>query len=166
MCDDFLDPTIKRSIAVLVESEASGTAAAAFAERHARCPRERAVWAALYELEEQTRIAVNEHLGDTAAQFGFSQRLGNALGPAGGAAVAVMPHRVQMRSLVLATKPFLYHFRKLKAHFANSPHAAFFDYVLAHELAIAELGRGVLAHTENPLAPVEALLGNVPIRFF
>jgi hypothetical protein len=38
----------------------------------------------------------------------------------------------------------------------------FFRYVLAHELAIAELGRRVLTHDEDPLAPVEALLGNVP----
>jgi hypothetical protein len=50
----------------------------------------------------------------------------------------------------------------LDAHFANSSRAAFFSYVLAHEVAIAELGRRVLAHDDDPLAPVEALLGNVP----
>jgi hypothetical protein len=42
------------------------------------------------------------------------------------------------------------------------PWVAFFHYVLAHELAIAELGRRVVTHDEDPLAPVEALLGNVP----
>jgi hypothetical protein len=71
-----------------------------------------------------------------------------------------------MRSLVVATKPFIPHFRKLDQHFADGPRAAFFHYVLAyvlaHELAIAELGRRVLRHDEDPLAPVEALLGNVP----
>jgi hypothetical protein len=53
------------------------------------------------------------------------------------------------------------HFRKLGQHFADSPRAAFLGYVLAHELAIAELGKRVLAHDDDPLAPVEALLGNV-----
>jgi hypothetical protein len=67
-----------------------------------------------------------------------------------------------MRSLVVATKPFIPHFRKLDQHFADGPRAAFFDYVLAHEAAIAERGRRVLTHDEDPLAPVEALLGNVP----
>jgi len=54
------------------------------------------------------------------------------------------------------------HFRKLDRHFAGSPWATFFHYVLAHELAIAELGRRVLTNHDEPLAPVEALLGNVP----
>jgi hypothetical protein len=78
------------------------------------------------------------------------------------AAVTVLPHQLQMRSLVVATKPFIPHFRKLDQHFADGPRAAFFDYVLAHEAAIAERGRRVLTHDEDPLAPVEALLGNVP----
>jgi hypothetical protein len=34
--------------------------------------------------------------------------------------------------------------------------------VHANEVAIAELGTRVLAHDANPLAPVEALLGNTP----
>jgi hypothetical protein len=76
--------------------------------------------------------------------------------------VTVLPHQLQMRSLVVATKPFIPHFRRLDQHFADGPRAAFFHYVLAHELAIAELGRRVLRHDEDPLAPVEALLGNVP----
>jgi hypothetical protein len=76
--------------------------------------------------------------------------------------VAIQPHRLQMESLVIGTKPFVPHFRKLNAHFADGSRAAFFEYILAHELAIAELGRRALAHDDNPLAPVEALLGNVP----
>lgn len=162
MNDELLDPAIKRSIGVLVQSEVSGAQAAEFAERHARNPQQGAVWAAVRELEEQTRTAVYEHLGDTAARFSFNERLGNAAGLASGAAVAAMPHRLQMRAMVLATKPFLHHFRKLDAHFASTAHAPFYRYVLAHEMAIAELGRGVLTHADNPLAPVEALLGNVP----
>ena len=44
----------------------------------------------------------------------------------------------------------------------DSSHAPFFDYVLAHEYAIAELGRRALTHDDDAVAPVEALLGNVP----
>ncbi|HME75331.1 MAG TPA: hypothetical protein VKI00_06605 [Mycobacterium sp.] len=160
--EDLFDPAIRGSIRVLVESEVAGTAAAAFAERHARNAQEREIWAALRELEEQTRIAVYDQLGGAAARFATTERLASMVGPASGAAVTVLPHRLQMRSLVIATKPFMRHFRKLDAHFANSSRAAFFSYVLAHEVAIAELGRRVLAHDGNPLAPVEALLGNVP----
>jgi hypothetical protein len=160
--DDLLDRAVIRSVRVLVGSEVGGVAAAAFAERHARNAAERAIWGALHELELQTRDGIYEQLGDAAVRFTTAERVANTVGTANGAAVTVLPHRWQMRSLVVATKPFIPHFRKLDQHFADGPRAAFFHYVLAHELAIAELGRRVLTHDEDPLAPVEALLGNVP----
>jgi hypothetical protein len=162
MPDDLLDRAVIRSVRVLVASEVGGVQAAAFAERHARNAAERAIWAALHELELQTRDAVLEQLGDAAARFTAAQRVANTVGTANGAAVTVLPHQLQMRSLVVATKPFIPHFRKLDQHFADGPRAAFFRYVLAHELSIAELGRRVVTHDEDPLAPVETLLGNVP----
>jgi hypothetical protein len=160
--DDLLDRAVVRSVRVLVGSEVGGVQAAAFAERHARNAAERAIWAALHELELQTRDAVYEQLGDAAARFATAERVSNTVGTANGAAVTVLPHQLQMRSLVVATNAFIPHFRKLDQHFADGPRAAFFRYVLAHELAIAELGRRVLTHDEDQLAPVEALLGNVP----
>jgi hypothetical protein len=160
--NDLTDPAIVRSVRVLVESEVSGARAAGFAERHARNSRERSIWAALYELEEQTRVAVYEHLGDAAASFTTTERIAKQLGNVSGAAVAIMPHQLQMRALVMATKPFVPHFRRLEKHFAASSRSAFFSYVLAHELAIAELGKRELARNDDALVPVEALLGNVP----
>ena len=162
MPDDLLDHAVIRSVRVLVVSEVGGVQAAAFAERHSRNAAERAIWAALHKLELQTRDAVYEQLGDAAARFTTAERVANTGGRANGAAVTVLSHQLQMRSLVVATKPFIPHFRKLDQHFADGPRAAFFHYVLALELAIAELGRRVLRHDEDPLAPVEALLGNVP----
>jgi hypothetical protein len=159
---DLLDRAVIGSVRVLVGSEVGGVQAAAFAERHARNSAERAIWAALHALELQTRVAIHERLGDAAARFTTTVRVANIVGQANGAAVTLLPHRFQMRSLVLATKLFIPHFRKLAQHFADGPRAAFFHYVLAHELAIAELGRRVLTHDNHPLAPVEALLGNVP----
>ncbi len=162
MPDDLLDRAVIRSVRVLVGSEVGGVQAAAFAERHARNAGQRAIWAALHQLELQTRDAVYEQLGGAAARFTMTERVANAGGTANGAAVTILPHQLQMRALVTATKPFIPHFRKLDRHFTDGPRAAFFHYVLAHELAIAELGRRVLAHDNDPLAPVEALLGNVP----
>lgn len=162
MPDDLLDRAVIRSVRVLVASEVGGVQAAAFAERHARNATQRAIWAAVRELELQTRDAVYQQLGDAAARFTTAERVANTLGTANGAAVTALPHQLQMRSLIVATKPFVPHFRKLEQHFADGPRAAFFHYVLAHEHAIAELGRRVLTHDEDPLAPVEALLGNVP----
>jgi hypothetical protein len=81
---------------------------------------------------------------------------------ASGASLWVMPRRLQMGSHVLGTKPFIPHFRRLNEHFADSAQAQFFNYVLAHECAIAELGRRALAHDDDAVAPVEKLLGNVP----
>lgn len=160
--DSLMAGEIIRSVRVLVVSEVFGVEAAAFAERHARTAAQREIWAALHELERQTRDAIYDRLGDTAVRFATAARVANATGTANGAAVTVLPHRLQMRSLVVATKPFLPHFRKLERHFAGSPSATFFNYVLAHELAIAELGGRVLGHHDEPLAPVEALLGKVP----
>ncbi len=162
MPDDLLAPAVIRSVRVLVGSEVGGVQAAAFAERHARNAAERAIWAALHELELQTRDAVFEQLGDAAVRFTASERVAKTVGTANGAAVTVLPHQLQMRSLVVATKLFIPHFQKLDQHFADGPRAGFFHYVLAHELAIAKLGRRALTHDEDPLAPVEALLGNVP----
>lgn len=160
--DDLSDRTVVRGIQVLVGSEVGGVAAAAFAERHARNPAQRATWAALHALELQTRDAVYQQLGDAALRFAATERFATTVGVANAAAGTVLPHRLQIRSLITATKPFVRQFRKLDHHFTGSPRAAFFHYVLAHELAIAELGRRILAYDDDPLAPVEALLGNVP----
>ena len=160
--DSLLAGNIMRSVRILVVSEVFGAQAAAFAERHARNATQRQIWAVLHELERQTRDAVYDQLGATAGRFATAARVANASGTANGAAVTALPHRLQMRSLVMATKLFLPHFRKLDRHFAGSPRATFFHYVLAHELAIAELGRRVLTNHDEPLAPVDALLGNVP----
>ena len=121
MPDDLLDHAVIRSVRVLVVSEVGGVQAAAFAERHARNAAERAIWAALHKLELQTRDAVYEQLGDAAARFTTAERVANTGGRANGAAVTVLSHQLQMRSLVVATKPFIPHFRKLDQHFADGP---------------------------------------------
>jgi hypothetical protein len=147
---------------VLIASEVFGVEVFARAERHGRTPADRHLWAALYELETQTRAAVFDRLAAEVAQFRTSQRLATVVGVASGTAMPLLPRRLQLRSVVLGTMPFVPHFQRLDSHFADTPHSAFFGYVLAHEYAIANLGKLALARHDNPAAPVEALLGRVP----
>jgi hypothetical protein len=105
--DSLLAGNIIRSVRILVVSEVFGAEAAAFAERHARNAAQRRIWAVLHELERLTRDAIYGRLGDTAGRFATAARVANASGTANRAAVTALPHRRQMRSLVVATKPFL-----------------------------------------------------------
>jgi hypothetical protein len=162
MSGNFLDPAVRSSMRVLVESEVMGQRLFGIAERHARTTRDRRMWQALHALEEQTRAAVFARLGEDIDRFAYAARIADVAGVASGASLRLMPRALQLRSLVLGTKPFVRHFRRLDDHFADSAQAPFFSYVLSHEYAIAELGRRALADADDMLAPVEALLGNVP----
>jgi hypothetical protein len=162
MDTDRLDPALRRSIRVLVGSEVMGERVFGIVERHARTKSDRRMWQALHALEEQTRDAVFARLGEDIDRFSRATQIARTAGLAGGSSLQVMPRPLQMRTLVLATKPFVPHFRRLDEHFAGSAQAPFFSYVLAHEYAIAELGRRALTHDDNALAPVETLLGNLP----
>ena len=113
---------------------------------------QRDMWAALHELEEQTRDAVYQQLGEAATRFTTAEQVAGAVGTTNGAAVAALPHRLQMRSLVLATKLFIPHFRKLDQHFAHTPRAPFFRYVLAHETRDRRAGQ-TSAHPPRRSAP-------------
>lgn len=67
-----------------------------------------------------------------------------------------------MLALVKGTRPFMRCFEPLAKQFTEAPPAAFFDYVLAHEHAIADVGNRVLGGDRSSLVKVEALLGNAP----
>jgi hypothetical protein len=162
MASSLSDPTVRRSMRVLVESEIMGERLFGIAERHARTKRDRRMWQVLHALEVQTRAAVFAKLGADIDRFAYAARIANVAGMAGGSSLWLMPRSLQLRSLVLGTKAFVPHFRRLDDHFADSAQAPFFSYVLAHEYAIAELGRRALTDADDALAPVEALLGNVP----
>jgi hypothetical protein len=120
------------------------------------------MWQALHTLEKQTRNAVFARLDVDIDRLARAVQGARVTGTASGASLWVMPRRLQMRSLVLGTKPFIPHFRRLNEHFADSAQAPYFNYVLAHEYAIAELGRRALADDDDAVAPVKKLLGKVP----
>ncbi len=162
MSSGLLDPAVRRSMRVLVVSEVLGEQVFGIAERHARTKSDRRMWHALHALEVQTRDAVFARLGEDVERFARASRVARVAAMASGSGLWILPRPLQFRSLVLSTKPFVPHFRRLDEHFAGSAQAPFFGYILAHEYAIAELGRRALADDGNALAPVETLLGNVP----
>jgi hypothetical protein len=162
MDSDLLDPDVRHSMRVLVESEVIGERLFGIAERHERTNVDRRMWASLHALEEQTRDAVFARLGVNFDRLARAARVPRVAGMASASSLWVMPRKLQMRSLVLGTKPFVPHFRRLYEHFADSAQAPFLNYVLAHEYAIAELGRRALAHDDDALVPVEKLFANVP----
>jgi hypothetical protein len=162
MDQTVLDPAVRRSMRVLVVSEVMGERLFGTAERHARTKRDRRLWQALHALEEQTRDAVFARLGEDVDRFSQAAGVGRFAATASGSPLWVMPRGLQLRSVVIGTKFFVPHFRRLNEHFCGSAQAPFFGYVLAHEHAIAEVGRRALADDEDALLPVEGLLGNVP----
>ncbi len=162
MSSELFDPAVRRNLRVLVESEVMGERLFGIAERHARTQHDRRIWQALHALEEQTRDAVFTRLGADIERFTRAARVGDISGLASGTGMSITPRGVQFRSLVLGTRPFVRHFRRLDDHFDGTSHGAFFRYVLAHEYAIAEVGRRALMDADDAVAPVESLLGKVP----
>jgi hypothetical protein len=159
---DLLAPDVIRHLRVLVVSEGFGVQLFGVAERLARTHRQKQIWGALHELEAQTRVAVLEKLGEDVERFVAGDKLARAVGTASGPGLGLLPHGLQMRALIAGTRPFMPHFERLAHRFAGTPRAAFFDYVLAHERAIVDVGRRCLARDDDELSAVEKLLGAVP----
>jgi len=160
---DLLAPVTVHDMRVLVVSEGFGVQLFGVAERLAHNRRDREVWSALHELERQTRAAVFDVLGEHVHHFVARDKLAGAVGVVSGSGLALLPRRLQMRALIEGTRPFMPPFERLVQHFAGTHRAEFFDYVLAHERAIVQVGRRSLAgDDDSTLAPVEALLGAVP----
>jgi hypothetical protein len=155
----LMDPAIRNDLRVLLISEAGGVETFAAAERFAKNPGERTMWGALHALEVKTRAAVYEHLGEVTAQFRLCERTAELLGQAGGIGLAHLPPRIQLRTLSAGTKAFLPTFERLQNRFRGTDLETFFAFVVAHENAIAEVGRRGLASLPGHLDPVNELLG-------
>jgi hypothetical protein len=160
--NDVRDRATRRSIRILIASEVFGVEVFARALNRARTPADRDLWAALYELETQTRSAVFARLEADVRQFRSGPQLAWTVGVASGTAMPWLPRRLQLQAVVLGAKPFMSHFQRLDAYFAGTSEAAFFSYVVAHERAIVDLGTRALAGDDDAAAAVVALLGRVP----
>lgn len=157
---DLSDPSVRDGLRTLVASEAGGVEIFAAAARRARNGRERVTWETLHALEARTRAVVWDVLGEQIERFAAAERVARVSGAAAGYGLAAMPRFLQMRSLTVSTRAFLPDFVKLREHFAGGPTAEVFEFVVAHELAIAEIGRRGAAGDPALLQPAELLLND------
>ncbi len=75
----------------------------------------------------------------------------------------LLPYRLQLRTFGWVSKRYLPVFHRLARHYVGTEEAAFFDYVVQHELAIIEFASNALADARGPLDSVLRLLdGGVP----
>jgi hypothetical protein len=154
---------VRRDLMVLVQSEVFGERTAAAAARVARPGPRRDTWEALRELEHQTGGLVGElvagvQLGRRASEV--ADLAGRVVSGPAGLGLGALPWRAQLVVTAHTTRPYLAAFQRLSRFFARPGERTFFDYVVDHELAIAELARRQLAGREDALAPVTALLGD------
>lgn len=159
---DLLYPDIVKDVGMVIMSESAGMQLFAVPERLARKSSEKNMWAALHELETQTHSAVFEMLGDEAHRFIPRDKVAAASGVAAGMGLAALPRRLRFYALAEGTRVFVPRFQKLANHFNGTQWGPFFQYVLEHELAIADMSRRALAHDLAFLAPIENLLGQIP----
>ncbi|GAC66920.1 hypothetical protein [Gordonia soli] len=142
----------------LIESEELGEsffgAAAARSQDEARVK----AWDALHRLEFQTNIGVRRFVETVGAGVTTTNRLAETAGTVGGTAMLLLPWRAQMTSVRLGTHRYLPAFRRLAAGFAGTEHQEFFDYVVAHELAIIDFTERTLFDERSPLDAVHRLL--------
>ena len=114
-------------------------------------------WRVLAALETQTKLRYLEHLESVGQSLSYpsSASIG---GRFFGMIFLLLPWSVAMKGLLSGTPPLIEVFQRLVDHAAEDERE-FFEYVLAHERAIAEFAAPELAgQSDEALQPVQALL--------
>ncbi|MET9214518.1 MULTISPECIES: hypothetical protein [unclassified Nocardia] len=149
----------------LVESEDLGSSFFAAAADHASSARRRAGWQALHELEIRTQAGVSAFLERADLAIPSTNAMADTLGRIGGSGLHLMPYGLQLRAVRETTTRYLPAFHRLARHYENTAEAAFFDYVVRHELAIIEFTSHALADAPTCIDPVLRLLDHpVPLN--
>jgi hypothetical protein len=142
----------------LVESEEFGFSLFETAAKLTRSDRTQAAWSALRELEKQTNAGVAAFIARSGLALEPTNAVARAVGSSGGTGMQLLPYRLQLRTFGLVSKRYLPAFHRLARHYEGTEEAAFFNYVLRHELAIIEFASNALADARAPLDPVLRLL--------
>lgn len=147
----------------LVESEEFGTSVFEAAARLTKSDRAQGAWGALRDLETQTNAGVVAFIARSGLALKPTNAAARAAGSSGGTVMHLLPYRLQLRTFGLVSKRYLPAFHRLSRHYEGTEEAAFFDYVVRHELAIIAFASNALAGARGPLDPVLRLLdGGVP----
>lgn len=142
----------------LVESEELGEAYFGTAARLARTEAHRRRWTALRDLEIRTNRAVTRFIERTELVVAPTNRAARVVGTGAGTGGLLMPDSVHLKLLKAGTGRYLPAFRRLADYFRETDDAAFFDYVVNHELAIIACADGALRDDRDALDPVLRLL--------
>ncbi|MEV6060983.1 hypothetical protein AB0L62_13375 [Nocardia asteroides] len=142
----------------LVESEDLGSSFFAAAADHASTSRRRTAWQALHELETRTQAGVSAFLDRTQLAIPSTNAVADTVGRIGGSGLHLLPYGLQLRAVRETTTRYLPAFHRLARHYDNTAEAAFFDYVVRHELAIIEFTSHALADAPASVDPVLRLL--------
>jgi hypothetical protein len=158
-----LPPPIVCDLNRLVESEEFGASLFETAAKLTRSDRTQCAWSALRDLERQTNAGVAAFIARSGISLEPTNAVARVAGFSGGTGMQLLPYRLQLRTFGLVSKRYLPAFRRLARHYEGTEEAAFFDYVVRHELAIIEFASNALADARGPLDPVLRLLdGGVP----
>ena len=140
----------------IYESEILGETLFRFLAGRARDPQRKRKWQALADLETQTKERYLAFVADKPALSGKPEP-SRFKGYLSGWLFLLLPWRTAMKLLGDGTAPFMEVFTRLRQHAAPED-AAFFDYVVAHEVAIKAFADAEQAGQENALQPVLDLL--------
>ncbi len=149
---------VARDLARLVESEALGEAFFATAAHLSINEQERRAWSALRDLEVQTNAGVGSFIERAELPGSARNRVASAAGFSGSTGLRLVPFSTRLKVIRQGTKRYLPAFQRLAEHYAGTEDAAFFDYVVQHELAIISFTTDALAAQRNALEPVLRLL--------
>ena len=153
-----LPPPIVSDLNRLVESEELGLSLFETAAKLTRSDRHQEAWNALRELEKQTNAGVTAFIARSGLALAPTNTVARAVGSSGGTGMQLLPYRLQLRTFGLVAKRYLPAFHRLARHYEGTEEAAFFNYVLRHELAIIKFAGNALAGARAPLDPVRRLL--------
>lgn len=152
-------PTVARDLALLVASESFGQSLFSLSARLTADPSHRCAWRQLEQLELQTKRGLSTLLHNAGLEHIGHPRVADLVGRASAVGLRCLPWRQQLSVLLSGTARFLPAFLRLQKAYAETRHAAFFAYVVQHELAIADFARAALSGLPDPLAHVACLLG-------
>jgi hypothetical protein len=112
----------------------------------------------LRDLEIRTNCAVGRFIERAALDLRPSNLAARASGTAAGAGGLLLPDAVHLRLLKRGTGRYLPAFRRLADHYRRTDNAAFFTYVVDHELAIIAYTQGALRRDRHAIDYVRRVL--------
>ena len=147
-------PEFRSDLYEIYKSEVMGEALFSVAAALSLNASRKRKWSDLAKLETQTKERYLDHVG-AAESYPYSS---NIVGYLFGLLFAALPWKTSLKLLGDGTQPFLKVFTRLLEHSPGGD-KAFYQYVVAHEEAIAEFVVLELQGNINSLAPINALIG-------